>query len=278
MMVTESKMAWILTEVIVLFNMTKIRATSGAGKAFYHNHLSCNDYYSENEKVSGYWRGKLVWDLGLIGNEVDAETFSLLQKNINPDTLRKLTQRTVKTGVRFFDFQCAAPKSVSVLSMFDKRLIVAHREAVDVAMDELERLAAVRLRKGDQTRTNNYEITGNILYATFLHDASRALDPQLHSHNVVANVTKTADGEFKALESLEMVRAIRYAGKVYHNELARRCREMGYQTVSSGCKGFWRLTLRGFRKNMDKFSRGELDGGIGAKGYRGPWRKPIWGK
>jgi conjugative relaxase-like TrwC/TraI family protein len=258
MMVTESKMAWILTEVIVLFNMTKIRATSGAGKAFYHNHLSCNDYYSENEKVSGYWRGKLVWDLGLIGNEVDAETFSLLQKNINPDTLRKLTQRTVKTGVRFFDFQCAAPKSVSVLSMFDKRLIVAHREAVDVAMDELERLAAVRLRKGDQTRTNNYEITGNILYATFLHDASRALDPQLHSHNVVANVTKTADGEFKALESLEMVRAIRYAGKVYHNELARRCREMGYQTVNHlDDKGsiVW-FDIEGVsEKIMDKFSK-----------------------
>ena len=114
--------------------------------------------------------------------------------------------------------------------MFDERLVRAHSKAVLTAMREMEKLAAVRLRKGDQVRTNNYEITGKIIYASFRHDASRALDPQLHTHNVVANVTKTADGEFKALESLEMVRAIRYAGKVYHNELAKICHDLGYKT------------------------------------------------
>ncbi len=217
-------------KVIVLFNMTKIRATNGGGKSFYHNHLSCNDYYSEGERVLGRWYGSLVYDFNLWNAEVESEAFSLFQKNINPKTLGKLTQKNVSGGPRFFDFQCAAPKSVSVMSMFDERLMRAHTKAVMVAMGELEKLAAVRLRKGDQARTNNYEITGNIIYASFRHDASRALDPQLHTHNVVCNVTKTADGEFKALESLEMVRAIRYAGKVYHNELARLCHDLGYKT------------------------------------------------
>ncbi len=46
-------------------------------------------------------------------------------------------------GPGFFDFQVAAPKSVSIMSMFDKRLLEAHREAVDTAMGELENLAAV---------------------------------------------------------------------------------------------------------------------------------------
>ncbi len=217
-------------KVIVLFNMTKIRATNGGGKSFYHNHLSCNDYYSEGEQVVGRWYGELVYDFNLWNAEVESETFSLFQKNINPDTMEKLTQRNATGGPRFFDFQCAAPKSVSVMSMFDERLVRAHSKAVLTAMREMEKLAAVRLRKGDQVRTNNYEITGKIIYASFRHDASRALDPQLHTHNVVANVTKTADGEFKALESLEMVRAIRYAGKVYHNELAKICHDLGYKT------------------------------------------------
>ena len=92
-------------------------------------------------------------------------------------------------GPRFFDFQVAAPKSVSVMSMFDERLIEAHRESVRIAMAELERLAAVRVRDGENVRTNNYETTGKLVYAEFMHDTSRALDPQLHTHNVVCNVT-----------------------------------------------------------------------------------------
>ena len=39
-----------------MFNVTKIRATNGAGKSFYANHLSANDYYSEAEKIVGHWR------------------------------------------------------------------------------------------------------------------------------------------------------------------------------------------------------------------------------
>ena len=237
-----------------MFNMTKIRAANGGGKSFYHNHLSCNDYYSEGEKVVGRWFGNLIYDFNLWNAEVEAETFSLFQKNINPHTMEKLTQRNASGGPRFFDFQVAAPKSVSVMSLFDNRLLRAHGKAVLVAMRELETLAAVRLRKGDQVRTNNYEITGNIIYASFRHDTSRALDPQLHTHNVVCNVTKTAEGEFKALESLEMVRAIRYAGKVYHNELAKLCHEFGYRrkiiwmikAVSSGST-WWGYRMKSWR-------------------------------
>ena len=216
-----------------MFNMTKIRATNGSGKSFYANHLCSNDYYSEHEKVQGYWRGELADAFGLRDKVVTSEEFSLFQRNVNPKTLGKLTQKNMPGGPRFFDFQVAAPKSVSVMSMFDERLIEAHRESVRIAMAELERLAAVRVRDGENVRTNNYETTGKLVYAEFMHDTSRALDPQLHTHNVVCNVTRAGDGRYKALETLEMCRAIRYAGKVYHNEMAARCRELGYETVET---------------------------------------------
>ena len=216
-----------------MFNMTKIRATNGSGKSFYANHLSSNDYYSEHEKVQGYWRGELADTFGLRDKVVTSEEFSLFQRNVNPKTLGKLTQKNMPGGPRFFDFQVAAPKSVSVMSMFDERLVEAHRESVRIAMAELERLAAVRVRDGENVRTNNYETTGKLVYAEFMHDTSRALDPQLHTHNVVCNVTRAGDGRYKALETLEMCRAIRYAGKVYHNEMAARCRELGYETVET---------------------------------------------
>ena len=216
-----------------MFNMTKIRATNGSGKSFYANHLCSNDYYSEHEKVQGYWRGELADAFGLRDKVVTSEEFSLFQRNVNPKTLGKLTQKNMPGGPRFFDFQVAAPKSVSVMSMFDERLVEAHRESVRIAMAELERLAAVRVRDGENVRTNNYETTGKLVYAEFMHDTSRALDPQLHTHNVVCNVTRGGDGRYKALETLEMCRAIRYAGKVYHNEMAARCRELGYETVET---------------------------------------------
>ena len=41
-----------------MFNVTKIRATNGAGKSFYANHLSANDYYSESRNR------KRSWDIG----------------------------------------------------------------------------------------------------------------------------------------------------------------------------------------------------------------------
>ncbi len=214
-----------------MFNMTKIRASHGSGKSFYANHLSSNDYYSEHENVVGYWLGELADAFGLRGEIVTSEEFSLFQKNINPKTYGKLTQKNIPGGPRFFDFQCAAPKSVSVMSLFDERLMEAHVESVRIAMSELEKFAAVRVRHGENVRTNNYETTGQLIYAEFTHDTSRELDPQLHTHNVVCNVTRSHDGKFKALETLEMCRAIRYAGKVYHNAMAARCRELGYETV-----------------------------------------------
>jgi hypothetical protein len=47
------------------------------------------------------------------------------------------------------------------------------------------------------------------------------LDPQLHTHCVVANATWDASQQrWSALTEYEMVQAIRYVGKVYQNELA----------------------------------------------------------
>ena len=88
--------------------------------------LAANDYYSKKEKVVGIWCGSLAFDFDLLGKRVNTETFSLFQQNINPLTGTKLTQRTVSSGVRFFDFQCAAPKSVSIMALFDRRLLEAH--------------------------------------------------------------------------------------------------------------------------------------------------------
>ena len=213
----------------ILFTAASIKATRGRGADFYRQHLANNDYYSEDGRVEGVWRGSLASAFHLDGTIVQPEAFSLFQQNLHPESRGKLTPRNNPHAVRFYDFQCSAQKSVSVMSLFDSRLIEAHRKAVEVGMRELERFAAVRIRKGESYATKNFEFTGKFIYAQYHHDNSRLLDPQLHTHNVIVNVTQEGNGSFKALDPSQMFKAIRYAGKSYQNELACECRRLGYE-------------------------------------------------
>jgi len=43
-----------------MFTMAKVKDDSSTRHNFMFDHLSCNYYYSENEKVVGYWHGKLI--------------------------------------------------------------------------------------------------------------------------------------------------------------------------------------------------------------------------
>ena len=74
---------------------------------------------------------------------------------------------------------------------------------------ELERFAC---RQNNTPIERRLERTGNICAAAFTHDASRALDPQLHTHFVIANATRGSNGRWYALSEYEMVKAVRYAG------------------------------------------------------------------
>lgn len=232
-----------------MFSMFKIKAQKQNGISFYENHLGANDYYSEKEKVEGVWKGSLSKEFNLQNEKVESKIFSMFQQNINPATKEKLTLRTRKGGIRFYDFQCSAQKSVSVMALVgrDNRLIEAHRKAVDIAMLELEKFACVRERRGENAWTTKARHTGNIVYSQYHHDASRMLDPQLHTHNVVCNVTQDLETDsLKALETLEMCKAIRYAGKVYQSQMALKCRELGYDiTLTKDAKG----RIKGFELN-----------------------------
>ena len=64
-----------------MFTMARIKAVRYKGKEFFLNHLSANDYYSEKEKITGVWHGKLADDFQLQNMPVTADVFSLFQQN-----------------------------------------------------------------------------------------------------------------------------------------------------------------------------------------------------
>jgi ATP-dependent exoDNAse (exonuclease V) alpha subunit len=71
--------------------------------------------------------------------------------------------------------------------------------------------------------------TGNLVIATFEHDTSRELDPQLHTHAVIMNMTQREDGEWRALSNEELYNNKMYFGQHYRNELAANLKERGYE-------------------------------------------------
>jgi conjugative relaxase-like TrwC/TraI family protein len=201
-------------------------------KSYFTEHLSVGGYYGENARVQGQWLGEGAIALGLAGTVVENQ-FLALCENQNPQTGGRLTQRQKAARRVFYDFTFSPPKSVSVAALVaaDERIVSAHARAVKLALGELERFAAVRLRRQN---SKAYRRTGNIVAALFQHETSRALDPHLHTHCVIFNATyDNAEGRWKALENCEMLGAQKYAENVYYHELSRALRACGYTVVNA---------------------------------------------
>ena len=214
----------------------KPQKNRAAATTYFDEHLSHDDYYAQNESQAGHWIGQGAERLGLMSGETVArDTFLKLCDNVHPMTGEHLTPEQRRERRIFFDFQCAPPKSVSILAvtMNDQRILQAHQEASTMALRELEQFAATRIRKGGIQEQDR--VTGNLVGAAFAHTASRALDPQLHTHFVLFNCTwDKAEHRWKALQTSDMFDAIHYATAVYRNELACRLHQFGYSLRRTG--------------------------------------------
>ena len=67
--------------------------------------------------------------------------------------------------------------------------------------------------------------------ATFRHLASRNLDPQLHTHAVIANMRRGRDGDWRSAEFTSVERSKLLIGAFYRNEFRTRLEGIGYATV-----------------------------------------------
>ncbi|MCA9185809.1 MAG: relaxase domain-containing protein [Planctomycetales bacterium] len=171
--------------------------------SYYHN-LPTEDYYREAEAAPTRWLGSGAHVLGLAG-EVDSHAFLSIFSGYSTDG-RPLTQNAGKEKrCPGWDLTFSAPKSVSVLwgiadHELRTELEACFSHAVSATFALLERDAAwTRKGKGgiiaEPTR---------IVAATFRHGTSRALDPNLHMHCLVANVSVGHDGMTRALDSRQL--------------------------------------------------------------------------
>ena len=185
---------------------------------YFHNVTSEHalEYYSEKEKIEGWWQGKLAEEMGLVGKEVAKE---------DVEKVAGLIQNGERLGL---NITYSAPKSVSIVYsvLGDERIKEVHERAVRAANEWLEKnLAMTRQGHGGKERVE----AAGVAIANYTHFTSRAHDPQLHTHAVVLNaVIRAADKEIRALEPCKVFEYQKALDQVYKNELASQLQKLGY--------------------------------------------------
>lgn len=186
-----------------------------------------DDYYAK-DGTAMQWQGEGADTLGLSG-EVDQKRFrELLEGKIDEKTQLKRTPPGGPTKERIgYDLTFSAPKGVSLQALVDgdQRIIAAHDKAVTAAIKEAEMLAMARHTVNKKTSVEN---TNNLVVAKFRHETSRALDPDLHTHALVMNMTQREDGEWRALMNDGIVNSAMHLGNVYKAELAKELENAGF--------------------------------------------------
>ena len=186
-----------------------------------------DDYYSGRGEAPGEWTGGGAEDLGLTG-QVSAAQFNALLAGDDPRAPEtRLRAGVSEPTVAAFDLTFSAPKSVSVLfavapAEVSAALVDAHDEAVRAALAYLDETAVFVRRGAGGAR---FEHTGGLIAAAYRHRMSRALDPQLHSHVVAANLARGEDGRYTALHHPSLYRAARTAGYLYQSHLRSLVRD-----------------------------------------------------
>jgi conjugative relaxase-like TrwC/TraI family protein len=253
---------------------------------YFYDHLVSGDYYLEDGKVEGRWFGEFCEKGGVAkGDRVEIEAFAALVLGLHAKTKKFLGQRKRSKGQNVdlqdyikqaladpnkelrehnktarnvaFDFVVSAPKSVSIVALVggDARIIEAHQKAARAALNELENYVMTRVRRGLTKNTRDRRITKNFVAAQFTHTSSRELDPQLHTHGIVMNLTHDqAESRVKALDSYGLFCASQYGDAVYQNLLARELRAIGYDLEM----GRHSIEISGVAKEIMKlFSKGK---------------------
>ena len=180
------------------------------------------DYYVVGQEAPGYWLGAGAGRLGLAG-AVDRDALTRVLAGAHPSSGNEIVADHPRR-VPGFDLTFSAPKSVSLLfglgdEALRRTIRSEHEAAVAEALGYMERVAA----RGRRGRGGKVLIEGDgFVAAAFRHRTSRAGDPQLHTHVLIANLVEGHDGRWSALDARGVYQQAKTAGYLYEATLRQR--------------------------------------------------------
>ena len=249
------------------------------------------DYYLRGGTATGRWRGSGVTELGLEGT-VSAEGLVRLFDGQHPGTGERLGRSLRRDGVAAWDVTFSADKSVSLLwALGDphtrQQVVEAFEEATVSALGYLESVASstrgasktpVLDENGDPVfnedgsprfRVETWPIpTSGYVAASFTEFTSRADDPQLHTHVVVANKVKGTDGVWRTVDGRLLYRYQLAAGYLHEAVLRQELTErlgVRWQPVRNGMAdivGFTRPQIEAFSRRRHQLETWREEQGL----------------
>ncbi len=178
-----------------------------------------HDYLSGEGEAAGRWEGTWTSILGVSG-EVTGEQFRAMFEERHPVSGERLKEHGNKK-VAGWDITFSPPKSISALwaiapDEIAEQIREADRVARQLGLAQFERYACIaRLGHNGVDR----QPALGFLAAAYEHRLSRDGDPQLHTHEVVANAVEAADGRRSALDGTMLYRWQKASDAVYQAAL-----------------------------------------------------------
>lgn len=193
------------------------------------------DYYTEKGKSSGTLIGSGWARYGLEKGDYKSEYISRAfdgKDIINGELLIK--GMTDKNGnpkrVPGFDMAFSNDKSVSIFfaaanEETKQKIICAQNRAVERAIKYVEdNLLLTNVGKGGKQRDQ-----AKLFVSAYNHGSSRAGDPDLHTHCVLANFAERAgDGKIMSLNVREIFDRQKEIGAIYRSEMAEELKKIGF--------------------------------------------------
>ena len=223
----------------------------------------------------------------LRGRQVDQDAGRKTAWRIDADELERYEATHLSRKARpGYDLTLRPPKSVSVLwALSDeptrRAIRQAHAEAVDAAVSYIEGhalYARKRNRQGGRDRIG----TDGVIAAAFDHRTSRAGDPLLHTHVVTANLTKTVEGRWQAIDGRPLFDHARPAGMLYQAHLRHLLSERLGVEWGAGAQRMGRdrrrarEVIRAFSKRRDEIEEMVAESGYtSARPIRPPRSRPA---
>ena len=218
-------------------------------------------YYARNDpehRQASFWYGGAAEALGLHAH-VRPSLFEEVLSGWVPGTdiyLGRMREGRYEHRPGW-DITFSAPKSVSLeaLVIGDRRVIRAHDEAVRATLDWVE-AELLQTRGWDPATRRRPRVKAHgMVVAGFRHLTSRDQDPQLHTHCVLANMTRNASGEWRSVEPTKIRRSQKLIGAYYRNELARRLQALGMAVAPRMVGPVPGFELAGYERSfLDAFS------------------------
>ena len=238
-------------------------------------------YYARDDpahREASAWVGKGAAALGLAG-PVDPGTFTAILEGEVPGGSR-LGRRDRDGNIHHRpgrDVTLSAPKSVSLAALVcgDHRIVGVHDHAVQRTLAWIE-ANAIETRIQDRASGTMIRAGGqDMVAATFRHDTSRNLDPQLHTHCVIANMVRGGDGKWRTMVDDGLYGGKMAIGAIYRAELAQGLAGLGYRIEKTHADG--RFEIAGVPRGViDAFStrRAEIEAAMEAHDLGRPGDNP----